>query len=70
MIFPSRRRRRRDKYLPWKTGALVIGAVLILLAYRVANRWLAWVAIAVLAVGFLLRFLPQETPEERSDNDG
>jgi membrane protein implicated in regulation of membrane protease activity len=49
-------RRGPDRYLPWKTAALVVGVLLILLANRLGIAWLVWVAIGVLLVGFGLRF--------------
>jgi len=50
-----------DKYLPWKLGAFVIGVALILLGDRLGLRWMIWIAIGILAIAFLLRFLPEST---------
>ena len=59
MIFANRTRRRPDRYLRWKIGALVIGAVLILWGSRSEQSWPVWVGIAALALAFVLRVLPQ-----------
>ncbi len=59
MIFANRTRRGPDRYLGWKMGALVIGAVLILWGSRSEQSWPVWVGIAALALAFVLRFLPQ-----------
>jgi len=67
MFLPSRSRSGPDKYLPWKTITLVVGVVLILAAYRLDRPWLVWVAIGVLALGFVLRFLPQSTHGPESE---
>ncbi len=40
-------------------AALVIGAVLILWGSRSEQSWPVWVGIAVLALAFVMRFLPQ-----------
>ncbi len=69
MIFASRRRHGPDRYLPWKTVALVGAAVLILLADRFAVRWPVWIAIGLLLVAFVLRFLPRRGAEERPPDD-
>jgi hypothetical protein len=70
MFLPSRSRTGPDKFLPWKTITLVVGVVLILAAYRLDSSWLVWVAIGVLALGFVLRFLPQSTHgPEREETD-
>lgn len=61
MFLPSRSRTGPDKFLRWKTVTLVVGVGLILAAYRLERSWLVWVAIGVLAVGFVLRFLPHST---------
>ena len=50
-----------DKYLPWKMGGLIIGVALILLGERLGLRWMIWIAIGILAIAFLLRFLPDST---------
>ena len=59
MFFASRTRHGRDRYLRWKMAALVIGAVLILWGSRSEQSWPVWVGIAVLALAFVMRFLPQ-----------
>lgn len=47
---------------------LVAGAVLLLLSHRFSASWLFWVGIGILAVAFLLRYLPQ--PRDNSPTDG
>jgi hypothetical protein len=61
MFLASRQPRGPDRYLRWKTAALVVGAVLVLWGARLDAPWPVWVGIGVLVVGFLLRFLPQGT---------
>lgn len=72
MAFISREPTGPDKFLPWKAATLVAGIVLILVANRWGIGWLIWVAIGVLMVGFVLRFMPQSThgPDSNdSDSD-
>ena len=59
MFFASRTPRGRDRYLRWKMGALVAGAVLILWGSRSERSWPVWVGIAALALAVVMRFLPQ-----------
>jgi type II secretory pathway component PulL len=61
MFLARRERQGPDRYLRWKVAALVVGAVLVLWGSRVGKSWPVWAGIAVLAVGFLLRFLPRGT---------
>ncbi len=70
MFRPSRSRRGPDKYLPWKTAALIAGIALILLGDRLGARWLVWVAIGVLAVAVVLRFLPKDSSNGDSEPHG
>lgn len=48
-----------DRFLPWKVRALVIGAALALAGMGLDQSWLVWSGIGVLALGLLLRFLPE-----------
>ena len=68
MALISRSRTGPDKYLPWKSVALVVGIVLILVANRSGIGWLGWIAIGILFVGFFLRFLPQSTQGATSED--
>jgi drug/metabolite transporter (DMT)-like permease len=56
--------------LPWKTAALIAGIALILLGDRLGARWLVWVAIGVLAVAVVLRFLPKDSSNGDSEPHG
>ncbi len=69
VFFPSRSRRGPDRYMPWKAAALLIGAVLVLAGGRLAWPWAVWAGIAVLAVGFMLRFLPQRRAGDTNDQE-
>jgi hypothetical protein len=59
MIFASRNRRRRDRYVTWKTVALFVGAGAVLLGGRLGLSLVTWIGIGILAAGFALRFAPQ-----------
>ncbi|MDE2806710.1 MAG: hypothetical protein OXN18_16330 [Gemmatimonadota bacterium] len=48
-----------DRFLPWKVRALVIGAGLAFVGMGFDLGWLIWSGIGVLALGLLLRFLPE-----------
>lgn len=52
------RRRRDDPFLEWKVRLFSVAAVLVLIGLYLDNRWLTGLAIALLAVAMLLRFLP------------
>lgn len=52
------RRRRDDPFLEWKVRLFSVAAVLVLIGLYLDNRWMTGLAIAVLAVAMLLRFLP------------
>jgi hypothetical protein len=56
-MFFSRRQRGPDRYLPWKTAALLLGIGIALLGFELESRWVVNLAIAVVLAGFLLRFL-------------
>ncbi|GBD31947.1 MAG: hypothetical protein KatS3mg081_2337 [Gemmatimonadales bacterium] len=55
-MFFSRRRRGPDRYLPWKTAALLAGIGIALLGFELESRWVVNLAIAVVLAGFILRF--------------
>jgi membrane protein implicated in regulation of membrane protease activity len=46
-------------YKAWSGGA---GLVAGLLGIALAQRWLVWVAVALLAVAFTLRFVERKAP--------
>lgn len=52
------RRRRDDPFLEWKVRLFSVAAVLVLVGLYLDNRWLTGLAIALLVVAMLLRFLP------------
>ena len=52
------RRRRAGRWLEWKVRIFATGAVLGLAGIFLDEAWLRIAAIAVLATGILLRFLP------------
>lgn len=56
-IFADRSRRGPDPFLDWKVRLFFAGAVAALLGMAFDSRWLVGAAIALLALGFLLRFL-------------
>ncbi len=62
-MFISRARRGRDRFLWPKLACLVLGAVLGLIGMRRDSVLLVNLAIAVILVGFGLRFLPHKTRE-------
>jgi hypothetical protein len=59
LFFPDRTR-KADHYplLPWKVRLFTIGACLAVGGMVLDLDWLIYVAIGVLAAGFLIRFLP------------
>ena len=66
MIFrPSRDKRGPDVFLAAKVGIFVLGAVVALIGIATDTSWVITLAIAILLVGFALRFAkPRDT-----DND-
>lgn len=63
MFFVDRSSDRSTEYLRWRIRLFAVGAAIGLVGIFTEVRWLIWVAIAVLVVGFALRFLPA-TDEE------
>lgn len=72
MPFRLDRTRRAGRYLEWKVRIFVAGAVLGLAGIYLDEAWMRLSAIAVLASGMLLRFLPGAAPEPdgKDDADG
>jgi hypothetical protein len=58
MFFSRRRRAGRDRLYPAKVITLFAGGVLGALGMTIGNSTLVSVAMAVVLVGFLLRFFP------------
>ncbi len=54
------RHRRADRYpwLEWKVRLFVVGAGLAVVGMALETQWIVAVAIVILFVGFLIRFLP------------
>ncbi len=69
MLFADRGRRGPDRYLQWKVAALGVGAALLLFGIKLEAGWLVWAAIAVLGLGFVLRFLPQRDQDDDTPVD-
>lgn len=63
------RRRRDDPFLEWKVRLFSVAAVLVLVGLYLDNRWLTGLAIALLAVAMLLRFLPGGSAAGRTSED-
>lgn len=69
MVVRLDRSKRAGPLLEWKVGIFAVGAVLGLAGIFLDERWLSGVAIAVLAAGALLRFLPgARSPEAEGEN--
>ena len=70
------RRRRDDPFLEWKVRLFSVAAALVLLGLYLDNRWVTGVAIVVLAVAMLLRFIPggsaraEDLDAEAEDGEG
>ena len=56
-MFIDRSSRGEDPWLNVKVGTFVAGAALAAAGIYFDSRWLVWVAIAVLLVGFVVRFI-------------
>jgi len=69
MFLPSGGRKGPDRYYTAKLAIFVVGVVVMLAGIRLDKGWLVNVAIGVLAVAVLLRFLPQESTDPDADSD-
>ena len=58
MIFRPSRTRRDDRFLNEKMLIFSVGAVCAIAGIAFELGWLVYVAIGILAIGMLLRFLP------------
>ena len=65
MFRASRDKRGPDVFLAAKVGIFCIGAVIALIGIATDTDWVITLAIAVLLVGFALRFVrPRDTEDE------
>lgn len=55
------RGRKAGRYLEWKVRIFSVAAVLALVGIYLESGWMTAAAIAMLVVGMLLRFLPDDT---------
>jgi len=69
MFLPSRQRKGPDRYYVPKVAVFAVGVALLLIGIRLERPWLVNVAIGVLAVAVLLRFLPQKLTDDRGESD-
>jgi hypothetical protein len=63
-MFISRRRGQPSPHLEWRIRIFGVGAILAIAGMIADLSWMIWMALAVLLVGFLLRFLPQRGSAE------
>lgn len=63
MVFFSRSPRGRDRWLLVKGVTLILGIALVLLSITFERSWMVWSAIAVVFVGWALRFAPKGEEE-------
>jgi hypothetical protein len=65
---PTRERRGPDRWLNAKVAIFCLGAGIALVGVASEKNWVVNIAIGVLAIGFLMRFLPRNgsspPPEE------
>jgi hypothetical protein len=64
------RRSRSAGHLEWRIRLFGVGAIVGLAGMYARIRWMIWIALAVLAVGFLLRFLPARGTDGGDSTDG
>lgn len=58
MFRPDRSRNRPVEHLEWRVRLLGAGAILAVVGMYFDEAWLIWVAIGILVVGLLMRFVP------------
>jgi hypothetical protein len=61
---PSRERRGEDSYLNVKVALFCLGAGIAMVGVASGKRWVINLAILVLLIGFVLRFLPKSGESE------
>jgi hypothetical protein len=67
---PSREHRGPDPYLDWKIGLFLAGAAMGIAGMALDRAWIIACAIALLAIGALLRFLPRPEGDAGGDSPG
>ncbi len=72
MLFRPDRRAKAGPHLRVRVGLFAVGAVLGVAGIYLDEAWLRLVAIVLLSVGVLVRFLPKGWTESEGDegNDG
>lgn len=74
-MFASRRRDRQSAHLMWRVRLFSAGAFTALAGIYLDMGWLVNVALGILILGFLVRFLPtadaddDEASEDRPDDE-
>ena len=69
-MFVSRRRSPSPQHLEWRIRLFGVGAILGIAGMAAELSWMIWIALAVLMVGFCLRFLPSgESPETAGESE-
>ncbi len=63
MFISRRTRRARGRYLWWKAGLLMAGAILLVIGVESQRRWMMSIGKAALVMAFVLRFLTRVEPE-------
>jgi len=58
IMFVNRSPRPSARYVPYKTALLIVGGATGLVGMLLDVHWMVVLAIAIVGVGFLLRFLP------------
>ncbi len=58
MAFLHRGRARSTHLLEWKVGFFAVASVLALAGMALALRWMVWLAMGVLLVAFVMRWIP------------
>jgi hypothetical protein len=64
---PSREQRGPDRWLNAKVAIFCLGAGTALAGVASGKTWIVNLAIAILAVGFLMRFLPRRRPPQSEE---
>ena len=63
----TRRSPGTGAHLQWRVRLFAAGALLAVFGMAINTRWLVWVAMGLLGVGFFLRFLPAPEDAPRDD---
>ena len=70
MIVSRERRSGPDRFLYWKMAIFFLGAGFFMAGVATGRDWAVAVAIGVLFVGVVLRFLSRRGGEEKSSDGG